>query len=232
VSDTPIGADGWQRYSIWEHSSEVHRLYEQRCRLQAEEMTTAAQAAELLAPRVASGDTVLDAGCGSGYFYHSLRSRQVPVEYYGIDAAPSLVAIGQRIMPEFGLPADRIQLLRIEDLAGSVDHVVCLSVLANIDNYHRPLERLLQCARKTVIIRESCAPEASYAYVTDRFLDAGVDLKVHVNSYPLDEFTEFIASYGYDVRCIEDRRTRGLPEMIIGYPHHWKFFVAERRARP
>ena len=35
-------------------------------------MTCHAQAAELLAPHVAPGDTLLDASCGSGYFFHSL----------------------------------------------------------------------------------------------------------------------------------------------------------------
>lgn len=230
MTEAVIRGDGWGEYCIWEHSAQVRRLYEQRSRLEAEEMTTAAQAAELLAPRVTAGDTVLDVGCGSGYFYHSLRSRRIPAEYYGIDAAPALIDIGRRIMPGHGLPADRLRVLRIEDLAGEVDHVVCLSVLTNIDNYHRPLERLLQSARKTVILRESCTPEGSYAYVRDRYLDAGVDLKVYVNSYPQADFMDFIRSYGYEVRCLDDRRTGGAPEMIIGYPHHWKFFVAERHA--
>lgn len=224
-----IRGDGWEAYCIWEHSRTVRDLYARRCRLEAEEMTCAAQAAELLAPHVTPGDTLLDAGCGSGYFFHSLQKRAIPVTYYGIDAAPSLIAIGQEIMPAYGLPADQLQTMRLEDLAGEIDHVVCMNVLSNIDNYHRPLERLLQCARKTVILRESCKEKAEYRYVRDKYLDAEVDLKVHVNAYPIQEVQDFIASYGYHVRWETDQRTSGAPEMIIDYPHYWKFLIAERR---
>lgn len=223
-----ITGDGWNEYCIWEHSSTVKELYARRCRLEAEEMTCAAQAVELLAPHVASGDTLLDAGCGSGYFFHSLRGRQIPVEYFGIDAAPSLIEIGRKYLPEYGLSPDNLQAIRIEDLTGQVDHVVCMNVLSNIDNYHRPLERLLKCARKTVILRESCKETAEYAYVRDKYLDDGQDLKVYVNSYCISELMAFIESYGFGVKCITDRRTLGGSELVIDYPHYWKFFVAER----
>lgn len=224
-----IRSGGKLKYNIWEHSRRVKELYTRRCRQQEEEMTCAAQAAELLAPLVEPGDTLLDVGCGSGYFYHSLRKRNIPVEYWGIDSAPSLIAIGRREMPAFGLPPDRLRVMEIDDLDGEVDHVVCLNVLTNLDNYHRPLERLLKVARKSVILRESCKQEASYLYVRDEYLDPGVELKVHVNAYPLQEWLEFIASYGFQVEVITDRRTGGRPEMVIGYPHWWTFFRAVRR---
>lgn len=230
--DTSVGGviqdDGWLRYSIWEHSTRVKELYARRCRLDEEEMTCAAQAAELLAPHVSPGDTVLDAGCGAGSFYHSLRKRRIPVDYHGIDAAPSLIAIGRSILPAYGLAPDRLRVLRIEDLAGEVDHVVCLNVLSNIDNYHRPLERLLQTARKTLILRESCADHADYRYVTDRYLDDGVELSVYVNTYSAAEVAGFMKSHGFEVTHVEDRRSGGQPELVIDHLHHWTFFVARR----
>lgn len=223
-----INGDGWVKYNIWEHSTTVKELYARRCRLEEEEMTCAAQAVELLAPYVTPGDTLLDAGCGSGYFYHSLRSRNVPVEYHGIDSAPSLIKIGQEIMPQYRLPPENLWVMRIEDLDGEVDHVVCMNVLSNIDNYHRPLERLLRVARRTVIVRESCKEQGEYLYVQDKYLDEGIDLKVYINAYPIAEFMAFIESYGYRVQRVEDRRTKNQPEMVIDYPHYWTFFVAER----
>jgi len=111
-----IRRDGWMRYCIWEHSATVRDLYRQRCRGEAEEMTAHAQAAELLQDRASAGDTVLDAGCGSGYFYHSLRARGIPAHYWGIDAAPTLIEIGRAELPAFGLPADRLQAVRLEEL--------------------------------------------------------------------------------------------------------------------
>ena len=224
-----ITADGYSRYNIWEHSATVKALYARRCRMESEEMTCHAQAAELLASRARAGESLLDAGCGSGYFFHSLRIRSLAVDYSGIDAASMLIGIGRETMPAFGLEADKLKVMRIEDLDGEVDHVVCINVLSNIDNYHRPLERLLKVARKSVILRESCAVQGSYAYVRDRYLDPGLDLKVHVNTYALGELTQFIASYGYAVEVVQDRRVGDGPEMVIDYPHYWKFLVCARR---
>jgi cyclopropane fatty-acyl-phospholipid synthase-like methyltransferase len=223
-----ISTNGWNKYCIWEHSATVKELYTKRCRLQAEEMVCASQAAELLAPQVKTGDQLLDAGCGSGYFYHSLVARNIPVDYWGIDSAKSLIKIGQSILPKHGLPPKHLVHGRFEDLDTEVDHVVCMNVLSNIDNYPRPLERLLLSARKTVILRESVARTRSYLYVTDKYLDPGVNLKVHVNTYQESEFIEFIRSYGFEVESFIDRRTKGEPELIIGYPHHWKFFRATK----
>ena len=223
-----IRESGWHTYSIWDHSATVRELYTRRCRREVEEMTAHAQAAELLALRVQRGDTLLDAGCGSGYFFHALAARRIPAEYWGVDASTTLIEIGRESLPRFGLPAERLLHLRLEDLDGEVDHVVCLNVLSNIDNYHRPLERLLRMARKSVILRESLKHGAEYQYVRDTYLDPGMDLKVHVNHYDLDEVMGFIRSYGFDVAPVTDRRTGGQPELVIGYPHYWTFLVADR----
>ena len=223
-----IRSDGWITYSIWEHSARVRELYARRCRLEEPEMTCAAQAAEILAPYVMPGDTLLDVGCGSGYFFHSLRSRGIPVEYFGVDSAPSLIEIGRRYLPSYGLAPDRLQVMRVEDLGGAVDHVLCMNVLSNIDNFHRPLERMLKCARKTLILRESCKDQAEYRYVRDKYLDEGEDLKVYVNAYSRREVSEFIDSYDFAVKQVDDWHTGGRADMVIDYPHYWTFFVAVR----
>jgi SAM-dependent methyltransferase len=226
-----IAADGWHRHNIWEQSQTVRELYRARCRDEAEEMTCAAQAAELLASMVRPGESLLDVGCGSGYFWHSLRKRGIEVEYWGVDASDALLEIGREELPVHGLPAERLRTIRLEDLDGSVDHVVCMNVLSNIDNYHRPLERLLGMARRSLILRESLGQGSSYTYVRDEFLDPGVDLRVHVNRYDQREVMAFVESYGFSVRHEVDRRTNGKPELVIGHPHHWTFLVARRVER-
>jgi SAM-dependent methyltransferase len=223
-----IRDDGWLSHCIWEHSTSVRELYRRRCRKEEAEMTAHAQAAELLAPMTKTGDVLLDAGCGSGYFYHSLAGRKLGLTYFGIDAAPSLIEIGREEMPVFGLPAENLKAIRIEDLDGSVDHVVCINVLSNIDNYHRPLDRLLAMAKRSLILRESLKIGAEYNWVKDSYLDRGVDLGVHVNHYDLDDVLSFISARGFRARQVVDRRSGGKPEMVIDHPHYWAFIVAER----
>ena len=130
------------------------------------------------------------------------------MHYFGIDASESLIAIGRDTLPKFGLPAERLTVQRIEDTDGTCEHVVCLNVLSNIDNYHRPLERMLLMARRA----SSCGNAQGRRRVSLReghFLDAGVDLRVHVNHYDIGEVTEFIREYGFDVDRVVDRRTGG-----------------------
>lgn len=220
--------NGWEEYSIWDHSTQICELYEKRCRKLVEEMIAHKQAAFLLRPLVEAGDSLLDVGCGSGYFFHSLQKYQVPVDYYGIDASLRLLDIGKRIMPEYNLATEKLLHGRIEDLEGKVDHVVCINVLSNLDNYHRPLERFLKIAQKTLILRESLAATAHYSYVKDRFLDEGVDLSVYVNTYDYNEVLNFIHAYGFKAELVVDEYTGGNPQKVIGYDHYWSFVLAER----
>jgi len=223
-----INKNGWSRYNIWEHSATVLDLYTKRAHGKAEEMTCAAQAAGLLRQLASSGDTLLDAGCGTGYFFHSLLSRHIALEYFGVDATSRFIDIGRNALVSLGLPAEKMQTARIEDIDGKVDHVLCMNVLSNLDNYHRPLERLLRIAKKSVILRESVKDGAEYRYVKDLYLDSSDILNVHINAYDRKEWMEFIRSYGYSVTEIVDQRTGGNPELVIGYPHYWTFFVAVR----
>ncbi|MFM7343793.1 MAG: class I SAM-dependent methyltransferase [Tagaea sp.] len=223
-----IHADCWARHNIWANAASVRELYAARARDEADEMTCAGQAAELLAPLAAPGESLIDAGCGSGWFFHSLRRRGIGLAYHGFDATEIFVEIGRRELAPFGLPPDRLHCLRIEDFRGAADHVVCMNVLSNIDNFHRPLERLLAAARRTLVLRESVKDGAAYNWVRDDFLDPGVDLRVHVNAYDRAEIRGFVESRGFKLREITDRRTAGHPEYVIGYPHWWTFFVAER----
>jgi len=224
-----ITCNGWSEYSIWEHSSTVLELYTKRARGEAEEMTCSAQAAQLLSEFAKPGETLLDVGCGTGYFYHSLRRRNIPVEYYGIDATGRFIRIGRTELSRYGLPEDRLWIARIEDMAGAVDHVVCMNVLSNLDNFHRPLERMLNMARRSVILRESIKDGAEYRYVVDRYLDGGQRLRVHVNAYDRTEVRRFVRDLGFDATEIPDQRSQGQPENVIDYPHYWTFMLFRRR---
>ncbi|MGP1256257.1 MAG: class I SAM-dependent methyltransferase [Kiloniellales bacterium] len=234
VSSRPaeLRDDGWSAHNIWQHSASVRELYTARARDEAEEMDCLAQAAELLAPQAAPGDSVIDAGCGSGYFFHSLRKRNLPLTYHGFDANADFIEIGRRELSRFGLPPQHLQALRLEDFQGSADHLLSINLLSNLDNYHRPLERLLKAARKSLILRESIKDGAAYRYVRDAYLDPGVALSVHVNAYDRQDLIGFIEAQGFAVSEVVDRRGGGQPENVIGYPHWWSFLVATRRGRP
>ena len=119
--------------------------------------------------------------------------------------------------------------MRLEDLNGRADFVLCMNTLTYMDNYYRPLERLLQVTQKALILRESISDQAKYSYVKDDYLDSGEDLKVHINTYDKEEVVSLIEGAGFGVDEVLDRRTNGNPEMFLKCPHYWTFLVAIRK---
>jgi SAM-dependent methyltransferase len=212
-----------KRWNPWANDRNTYELYRRRCRGEAEEMTCAAQAAEILAPLVRPGETLLDAGCGGGYYLHSFRKRGIDVAYRGLDYTPEMIDLARTEM------GDHYELGAIEDLETQYDNVLCFNVLTNSPHYAAPLERLLQAARKRVLIRESLGDELIVRYSADPYLDEGArHIRVYHNTYPIAEVSAFMHEHGFTVTRIVDRRSNDGVEMVVDIPHQWRILFAER----
>lgn len=215
----------------WANDRNTRELYRRRCRKQAEEMTCAAQAAELFAERIRPGESLLDAGCGGGYYYHSFTGRGLRLEYYGLDYTPEMIDLARSEMcPSPISDSGRFMLGSIEDLDREFDNVLCFNVLTNNPHYAQPLERLLKCARKRVLLRESLGEDLIVRYTPDPYLDESKKhIRVYHNTYPLNEVVGFIKDFGFSITRIPDRRTNDGVEMVVDIPHHWRILLAEKR---
>ena len=193
-------------------------------------MTCAAQAARILGDLVASGETLLDAGCGGGYYWWSLADRGVAVEYHGLDYTPDMVALArEELAPRAGLARERFELGAIEQLEEEYDTVLCFNVLTNNPHYAQPLERLLRCARRRVLLREALGDELVVRYTPDPYLDEGKrHIRVYHNQYPLQEVADLMRAEGFEVTPIRDERTDDGVEMVVDIPHRWRILLAER----
>jgi SAM-dependent methyltransferase len=213
------------RWNPWANDRNTLALYRRRCRGEAEEMTCAAQAAEILAPRVAPGETLLDAGCGGGYYLHSFRKRGVAVDYHGLDYTPEMIELARAEMAS----PERYELGAIEDLDRAYDTVLCFNVLTNSPHYALPLERLLRAAKRRILIRESMAAELVVRYTPDPYLDDDKrDIRVYHNTYPIAEVTAFMREHGFTVTPIVDRRSNDGVETVVDIPHTWRILLGER----
>lgn len=216
--------------NIWEHSATVRGLYTRRARGE-EEMDAAAQAVDILEPYLSAGMTLMDAGCGSGYYYWSFKRRGIEIEYYGVDYSPTLIEIGRKHVPASGLDPDRLQTMAIEDIGERYDVVLCFNTLSWCPDFRRPLDRLCQAAKKYILIRTNLGPETIYRWDFDGFLDEGYNhLKAYWNQYSESEMTSFMEEMGFAVQPIVDRRTCGKTEMVVGKPYHWKLLFGQRRS--
>ncbi|MFH1140025.1 MAG: class I SAM-dependent methyltransferase [Pseudomonadota bacterium] len=218
-------------FNIWEHSSNVRELYARRARGE-EEMDAARQAAEILAPHITPGRTLLDAGCGAAYYYWSFRRRGLDVEYYGLDYSPTLIRIGREFMPQAGLPPERLTCEAIEDLDRVFDLVICFNTLSWSPDFRRPLDRLCAATRRVLLLRDNLGDRTIYRWETDGFLDEGYNhLKAYWNQYSEREVTAFLEERGFEVTPIVDARAKGRLELVVGKPYYWKLLMAERREK-
>jgi SAM-dependent methyltransferase len=220
-------------WNPWANDANTLELYRRRCRREAEEMTCAAQAAEILATRVSPGESLLDAGCGGGYYLWSLRDRGVDVEYHGIDFTPEMIELARtELAPRAALDPGRLRLQALEDLDEDdrYDTVLCFNVLTNSPHYGLGLERLLRSARRRILLRESMGEELIVRYTADPYLDEGKrHIRVYHNQYPIDEVREFMESEGFDVTQLRDERSGDEVEMVVDIPHRWRILLGERR---
>jgi SAM-dependent methyltransferase len=214
----------------WANDRATLELYRRRCRREAEEMTCARQAAEVLGPLLAPGESLLDAGCGGGYYFWSFADRGFAPDWHGLDCTPEMIELARsELAPRAGLDPQRFRLGAIEELEEPFDTVLCFNVLTNSPHYAQPLERLLVNCRRRLLLRESMAGELLVRYTPDPYLDEGKrHIRVYHNTYPLAEVTAFVEEHGFRVTPIRDERTGDGEELVVDLPHHWRILLAER----
>lgn len=219
-------------WNPWANDRHTFDLYRRRCRGEAEEMTCAAQAARILQPVIVPGETLLDAGCGGGHYYWSFSNRAIPIEYSGLDYTPEMIDLARsEICPRAGLPPERFVLGDIEHLDETFDNIICFNVLTNSPHYGLPLDRLLACARKRIVLRESLGDTSIVRFTPDPYLDDG-KRHIHVfhNTYEMAEVMAFMETRGFDVTPLVDDRSGGRVEMVVDIPHTWRVLYGERRS--
>ena len=220
-------ADLIGKYKIWDHSRIMTQLNLQRVRNEAVRQTCLEQLRDLLVPVVKPGMTLLDAGCGPGHYFHSLK--ELDIEYHGLDFTAHYIEMGREYLPASGLPAEKLSRGLIENIDSRFDIVICFNALLYCPDFHQPLERLCEAANRYLVIRTLLAERGEQRYVRDGYLDKEYNhLKAYFNIYPMVEFVRFIESYGFEVQLVVDRRTNDRPEWVNDMIHPWRIMFCKR----
>lgn len=225
-----------QPRSIWQHSTLFPDLCERRASGALPETDSVAQARSLLAPHLARGMRLLDAGCAAGHAARTLTP--MGVEYFGFDSSPRAIEIARRLLPD--VPAERLRTMAIEALPPDerYDVVVSLNTLSYCPAFQAPLEALARAADRWLVIRSSFGDETVVRYLPDVLLEPGFQhLRAYFNIYSRREVEAFLDAEGFRVRWVPDRRQQqrfgGEPEVVGGIPLPAEFLFAERvRPRP
>jgi ubiquinone/menaquinone biosynthesis C-methylase UbiE len=203
-------------YSPWECSRRLFLEYTKRT-LGYLELTCYRQIARLVKQHARRNDSLLDAGCGMGSFYLSLRKLRVPVRYYGIDKSSLFIETGRHILKKERLDPSRLRVGDFMDTFVSYDHVVCINTLCYLPHYHQYLDHLCRIAEKTITIRTSLGRRTTIRYLKDVCLDRTYDeVMINLNTYSLKEIADFIRERGFRVRVIKDEYTQNRGETVAG----------------
>ena len=220
---------GSPELNIWYHTkNSLYPLYERRAQGLGGEMDCHAQAAQLYGPYHRGADRILDAGGGSGYFYHSLAQRGLLGAYHLLDQNQDFVNMGRQALPA-SLPLSAFMHGSFEEVSGDFEAVFCLNALFSLPDYRQGLERLLLACRRVIILRTTLADKTEIRYETDDYLDpSGSGLKSYFNIWSVAEVSQFMGSYGFEVREVTDVRTGGLGEISAGKFFPWRWLVGRR----
>lgn len=218
--------------NIWEHSQNVRQLYATRAQGQGE-MDASAQAVEILTPFITSAThppRLLDAGCGSGYLWHSFKKRNLNIQFHGLDYSPSLIELGQKILPQHGLSASRLQCGTIEDLQGqNFELITIINTMTFCPDFRQPLDRLAATNPQVILIRDNFGPQTIIRWEIDGYLDQNFNhLKAYWNQWNIQEVTQFLTNYGYHCTTIKDKRTQGQMETVVDKPYFWSWLLATK----
>lgn len=99
--------------------------------------------------------SVIDVGCGRGYFVEKLMERFPDKKIYGADLLPPLD------IPQLHYLQTNIEKIPLS--SKSVDVVVCSHVLEHVQDFDKAVEELKRIARKKIIIT---VPKQRYYYYT------------------------------------------------------------------
>jgi SAM-dependent methyltransferase len=95
------------------------------------------------------GETLLDVGCGTGYFSRRF-SREAGLMVTGIDIAPDILDLARSKAPEIALARADAACLPFVDCA--FDHVVAVTSLCFVADEGRALGEMTRVARRRVVL--------------------------------------------------------------------------------
>jgi ubiquinone/menaquinone biosynthesis C-methylase UbiE len=141
-------------------------LFFKRAVGEAPEMECSKAAAKRMAAWLQPGDHILDAGCGVGHYYASLRkTARESFRYTGVDATPYYI---ERAREAFaGDKASEFVRGDIRDLPfndRSFDLVMCNNVLLHLPSISQALIELCRVAKRHVLIRTLVGPKSYVIY--------------------------------------------------------------------
>lgn len=136
---------------VWEKHNNYEKLMRARAEGKAEEMEAAKSLKESLDYK--EGMTVLDVGCGTGYYYRTLSQLDKNIDYTGTDITEGYLETARKNFPEAKFIKGDLMSLPFDD--NSFDTVICVNVLQHLKHTEvkDAIKELIRVSRGNVVLR-------------------------------------------------------------------------------
>ncbi len=132
---------------------------------------------------IKKGETVLDLGCGPGFFAAEFARRGARV--IGVDVSPAMVSVAEKNSPKEIMyrvaPSDKLGFIK----TGSVDKVVLVLALQNIERLY---ETIVECARALKLGGKLFAVLSHPAFRVPKSSSWGWDVENKIQFRRIDEY--------------------------------------------
>ena len=155
-------------WRIWSKNDLVEERTYLRAQKKLPEMESAKQLRKII-NKVSENDVIMDVGCASGHYLHSIRKINSKCKYIGVDATKKYINSAKKIFS-----SDQNASFFNEDIYNlnhKADIVFCCNVLLHLPSIKVPLVNLLKATKKKLIIRTLISEKthlSQYCY-SDKF---------------------------------------------------------------
>lgn len=195
------------KWKIWNKKKNVEFRTFKRTQKKLPEMESSKQLIKILKPLYKFNYRIMDVGCASGHYYHSVKKLNKNIKYLGVDATKEYINFGRKYFKNNNNVI--LKNLSIYDLHKSklkYDIVYSCNVILHLPELKKALQNLLSVAKKYVLIRTLISDYSSITkkLITDKIDKRGDPLDyVYQNTWS----RKYIKSIcqNYKIRFIKDK---------------------------
>jgi len=160
-----------------------------------------------------NGNTVLDVGCGWGYYIHEFLDRDL--DYHGIDLSPEMIKIAQETNPEAQLDIMSYRNVAAKFPPYAFDGIWCSCAFGGEPKHNMPtvlsgLKRVLKPGGIMTVIMP-----ITHGSVDEAITDDDGKVKHWYASYQPDELHMLLDMVGFTEVTSFDRRMHGAAAVIV-----------------
>lgn len=208
---------------------EYFDLLLRRMRGEEPELTWLAQFREILREVVRPGQTLLDAGCATGYAARALSP--LKLDYLGIDAEPLYLDAARKWFTG-KLPAT---FIRHNMSDGPVmpprDVVICCAMLEHCEGLRPILDNLAASCKETLLLRTFMGHEEDLVSIPSPNSAYTQTCQKPVNQYAFKKIFAIMNDCGFDCSIFRDKYTDSMPRYVDGQVRSFYILKAKRQTK-